>query len=527
MRSGSMRPEFSSTIFFWRSKKGTLVGHSRRPSAPVSRLRMISGAASGVTLAYILPSVSTETSGPALHSPMQPTPFTSTSPCMPDSATSFFRASRTWSLAEERQPAAMQTCTWCWYFFCAACSASPILRSSSMVMTDAFPDAFPDAREHVAWPDFAQDGAIHHHRGSQAAGAEAARGQYGEFAIGRSLARFDAVLPLQCREQGGSAFDVAGGPGAHHASMFPLGFEGEEVVEGGGSVDAAERHAEGGGDEPQGGLIQIAEGLLDCVEGLDERMGFAAVAAGRSLDDSPALIVRGKLGRAQVRLHKDWYSALLIPDDRVQSINNLRAVVRPAGREEWRRPGERPQVKHGKTRFIPNRGACPPFFRESSGLWFMVGSGDYMTRTFITLFAIATLAAGARAAEKSLALKDLPPAVQKTIQDQTKNAEIKNIGKETEHGVAQYEVETMVNGKHRDFNVDTKGVLVVVEEETTIDAIPAAAKAAIEKKVGSGKLGLVEIMTKGTGTFYEAAYTNKAGKKLEVLVKPDGTESKD
>ena len=150
-----------------------------------------------------------------------------------------------------------------------------------------------------------------------------------------------------------------------------------------------------------------------------------------------------------------------------------------------------------------------------------------MTRTFITLFAIATLAAGARAAEKSLALKDLPPAVQKTIQDQTKNAEIKNIGKETEHGVAQYEVETMVNGKHRDFNVDTKGVLVVVEEETTIDAIPAAAKAAIEKKVGSGKLGLVEIMTKGTATFYEAAYTNKAGKKLEVLVKPDGTESKD
>jgi len=139
-----------------------------------------------------------------------------------------------------------------------------------------------------------------------------------------------------------------------------------------------------------------------------------------------------------------------------------------------------------------------------------------MTRTFTTLFAIAALAAGARSAEKSLALKDLPPAVQKTIQDQTKNAEIKNIGKETEHGVAQYEVETMVNGKHRDFNVDTKGALVVVEEETTIDTIPAAAKAAIEKKVGGGKLGMVEIMTKGTATFYEAAYTDKGGKKKEA-----------
>jgi hypothetical protein len=67
----------------------------------------------------------------------------------------------------------------------------------------------------------------------------------------------------------------------------------------------------------------------------------------------------------------------------------------------------------------------------------------------------------------------------------------------------------------------------VVEVETTLDAIPAAAKAAIEKKVAGGKLGMVEIMTKGKDTFYEAAYTTKAGKKMEVLVKPDGTETKD
>lgn len=131
------------------------------------------------------------------------------------------------------------------------------------------------------------------------------------------------------------------------------------------------------------------------------------------------------------------------------------------------------------------------------------------------------------AAEKKLQVKDLPPAVQKTVQEQTKSAEIKNIGKETEKGVAQYEVETMVNGKHRDFNVDTKGTLLLVEEETTLDSIPAAAKAAIEKKAAGGKLGMVEIMTRGGQTLYEAAYTTKAGKKAEVLVKADGTEVKD
>ncbi|HEV3200002.1 MAG TPA: hypothetical protein VGZ73_18990 [Bryobacteraceae bacterium] len=62
--------------------------------------------------------------------------------------------------------------------------------------------------------------------------------------------------------------------------------------------------------------------------------------------------------------------------------------------------------------------------------------------------AIATLAGAALAAEKSLAPKDLSPAVQKTIQDETKGAEIKN-SKETEKGVTQYEVETIVSGKHR------------------------------------------------------------------------------
>jgi hypothetical protein len=145
-----------------------------------------------------------------------------------------------------------------------------------------------------------------------------------------------------------------------------------------------------------------------------------------------------------------------------------------------------------------------------------------MNRIPIAIVALAGLAAAA-----SLKLKDLPAPVQKTVEEQTKGAEIKSISKETEKGVTQYEIETLVNGKHRDFNVDTKGGLVVVEEETSIDSIPAPAKAAIEKKVAGGKLRMVETVTKGASTMYEASYTTKAGKKSAVLVKPDGTETKD
>jgi uncharacterized membrane protein YkoI len=157
-----------------------------------------------------------------------------------------------------------------------------------------------------------------------------------------------------------------------------------------------------------------------------------------------------------------------------------------------------------------------------------------MTRTLMLCLTIPALAVCATAQEKraapppkKLEVRDLPPAVQKAVQTEMKGAQVKSISKETEHGVTQYEIETLLNGKHRDFNVDTKGALLTVEEETTIDSIPAAARAAILKKVANGKLGMVELFKKGGEIMYEAAYTGKDGRKHEVLVRADGTATKD
>ncbi len=154
-----------------------------------------------------------------------------------------------------------------------------------------------------------------------------------------------------------------------------------------------------------------------------------------------------------------------------------------------------------------------------------------MMRTLTALLAIVALVGATMAQEKKgkgLELKSLPAAVQKTVQDNLKGGDIKNISKEKEDGVEQYEIESVLNGKSRDFNVDSKGKLLVIEEATTIDAIPSAAKASIMKKVADGKLALVETFTKpGQPTMYEASYTDKKNKKLEVLVKADGTEIKE
>src|SRR4029077_19559888 len=119
-----------------------------------------------------------------------------------------------------------------------------------------------------------------------------------------------------------------------------------------------------------------------------------------------------------------------------------------------------------------------------------------MKQKFLALLSVVAIS-GLFAAPKGLQVKDLPAAVQKTVQDTLKGAEIKNISKEVEKGVTQYEVETMLNGKHRDFNVDAKGKLIVGEKEVELAGIPAAARAAIEKKAAGGKLRMVESVSKG------------------------------
>lgn len=148
-----------------------------------------------------------------------------------------------------------------------------------------------------------------------------------------------------------------------------------------------------------------------------------------------------------------------------------------------------------------------------------------MKQTLVTFLALTGLAAYAVSKEKKVEMKDLPPAVQRTVQEQIKGAQVKGISRETEDGKLQYEVETIVNGKTRDFNVDTKGVLLVVEEQASLDSIPPAARSAIEKKAAGGKITGVESVNEKGATSYEAAYT-KGGKSHEVAVRADGSAVK-
>jgi uncharacterized membrane protein YkoI len=136
-----------------------------------------------------------------------------------------------------------------------------------------------------------------------------------------------------------------------------------------------------------------------------------------------------------------------------------------------------------------------------------------------TLTAVALLAG---AAETKVKLADLPVQVQKTVQEQTKNAELKGLSKEVENGKTIYEIETIVNGKSRDLLVDPSGKIIELEEATTLESVPAAVKAALAPK---GKILKIETVTRGKAVSYEAV-VSKNGKKSEIAVEADGTIKK-
>ena len=145
------------------------------------------------------------------------------------------------------------------------------------------------------------------------------------------------------------------------------------------------------------------------------------------------------------------------------------------------------------------------------------------TLKFIGVVALALwFATGASAQEKKIKKSDMPAAVQKTADEQSKGATVKGYSTEVEDGKTIYEVELTVNGHSKDVSMSPEGAVVEVEEEVALDSLPAEVRDGLKKKAGAGKIAKVESLTKqGKLVAYEA-HVNTNGKKSEVQVGPDG-----
>src|ERR1700704_4994547 len=121
-----------------------------------------------------------------------------------------------------------------------------------------------------------------------------------------------------------------------------------------------------------------------------------------------------------------------------------------------------------------------------------------ITKTLLLAALVAVLAGppAIQAQEKKLKREELPPAVEKTVAQQSKGAAIRGFSTELEDGKRLYEVELVVSGHGKDISMDEKGNIVEVEEEVSIESLPASVKDGLTKAAGAGTVGKVESITK-------------------------------
>jgi hypothetical protein len=138
------------------------------------------------------------------------------------------------------------------------------------------------------------------------------------------------------------------------------------------------------------------------------------------------------------------------------------------------------------------------------------------------LFTVCMFSVSALRAQDGRAKKGIPPAVQKTADEQSKGATVRGLSKEVENGKTQYELELTVNGHSRDMIIDPSGNILTVEEETKLEDLPSELKAEIQKTIGTAKLIRLESVTKGSVLAGYEATVSKAGKKSGIEMGPDG-----
>jgi hypothetical protein len=128
----------------------------------------------------------------------------------------------------------------------------------------------------------------------------------------------------------------------------------------------------------------------------------------------------------------------------------------------------------------------------------------------------------AQAQEKKLKREQLPPAVEKTVATESQGATIKGFATEVEKGKRLYEVALNVNGHSKDISMDKAGNVLEVEEEVTMDSLPAAVQEGLRKAAGSRTIGMVESLTKGGKLVAYEGHVKTGKKRSEIQVGPNG-----
>ena len=154
--------------------------------------------------------------------------------------------------------------------------------------------------------------------------------------------------------------------------------------------------------------------------------------------------------------------------------------------------------------------------------------------------ALSAWAGEEKAKEEKVTLDQVPAAVKETLLKEVKDGKITEIERETEGEVVTYEADAVIGGKKCEITVAADGKLISnrpADDEddddgddddedddgvtVTLDQVPAAVKATIEKAAQGGKITEIEREGEGDKAVYEADVTIE-GKEYEIQVAADG-----
>lgn len=142
-------------------------------------------------------------------------------------------------------------------------------------------------------------------------------------------------------------------------------------------------------------------------------------------------------------------------------------------------------------------------------------------KTTIAIFATALMAATASAAE--IRLDDCPPAVQKTIKDNSRGGHIDEIESYSIQGKQLYVAEVELSSdRDLKIHVASDGALVKTREDSSMADAPEAVRKTVESKLGGGRADDVDKEVKGSAVTYYVEIERKGAPDLNLVVDADG-----
>jgi hypothetical protein len=130
-----------------------------------------------------------------------------------------------------------------------------------------------------------------------------------------------------------------------------------------------------------------------------------------------------------------------------------------------------------------------------------------------------------QAGEHSIKQSQLPRPVQQALPAQTAGAKVLGYSQEEEDGQTYYEVEMLKEGMHKDVLMSQDGSVAEVEQEISLESLPAKVREALMQNARPGTITKVESVSKhGNLLGYEAQV--KGSKRREVQVDTSGEVAK-